>query len=256
MHRLALHPAMGFPGRLESHHQGFGNPSGPCRDRRHILQDLAQMKRILGGTLALAIACVAGMAVERQARGDASLALNAAGTGLSRIRGLLADILYLRADQYYHMGMFRGESWAEESDYLPIIWLVVELRPDFAPVYADGAYQLVVNLGMTEEGLRLLERGLRECPDDAELRWQNLVIRWQAGTGTPEDRRGAARDFLTFVRRNYPFSPPSEQERNAALIQSWLFEEDSTRRASPEIASLYETRWRAVQSLRRVWLSG
>jgi hypothetical protein len=212
------------------------------------------MRRILTGTIALCLAASAGILSGRGlAAQDESLALVAADAGLGNLRRLLADVIYIRADQYYHMAMYRGEDWARESDYLPVIWLVVKLRPGFEAAYSEGAYQLVVNLRLADEGFRLLERGMRECPGSLELRWQNFAIRWQAGFGTLEQRRQAGRDFLAFIRRSRSFEGPTDWEKNAFLIQSWLFQEDSTRSSAQRLASLYERRSRVIETQRTIW---
>jgi|GEM_PF-1345542 len=211
------------------------------------------MKRVLLAAFLLGICIASGTAAQRLESRSGTAPLEAARFGLERIRFLLSDFLYIRIDQYFHMAMFRGEDWRAEADYMPLVWLVVRLRPDFEPVYADGASQLAVNLGLVDQGVALLEEGMRNCPRSLEMRWENLTVRWQSGAGTAHDRIAAGIGYLDFVRRNFPCSPPSEHERNAAAIISWIAEGDSARRATARIASLYQSRWRIMFCQQRIW---
>ncbi len=158
--------------------------------------------------------------------------LEPADRGLDEIRLILAEVLYLELDDYHHIMTYQGYDWTAIRDYLPQIWLIVRLKPDFWQAYQDGAYQLAVNLGSTAEGLRLLEEGIENCPGNLDLLWQNVVIRWRTGTGQPRERLQACLEYSRAVRAPGLPDPHPVELRNAALISTWIMEEGSGTRDS------------------------
>jgi hypothetical protein len=158
--------------------------------------------------------------------------LEPADRGFDEIRLILAEVLYLELDDYHHIMMYQGYDWTAISDYLPQIWLIVRLKPDFWQAYQDGAYHLAVNLGSTTEGLRLLEEGIANCPGNLDLLWQNVVIRWRTGTGRPRERLQACLEYSRAVRDLGLPDPHPVELRNAALISTWIMEEGTGTRDS------------------------
>lgn len=151
--------------------------------------------------------------------------LQPAVDGFDEIRLILAEVLYLKLDDYHHIMMYQGYEWTEISDYLPQIWLIIRLKPDFARAYEDGAYHLAVNLGSPDRGLELLEEGLSHCPGNLSLLWQNVVIRWRTGFGSPRDRLEACLQYARVLRMNGNPDPRPTEMRNNYLIGSWVMEE-------------------------------
>jgi len=145
-------------------------------------------------------------------------------TGLDQVRLIAAEVLYLQLDDYHHIMVFQGYDWTAIADYLPQIWLIVNLKPDFWQAYEDGAYQLAVNLGMQEEGMELLERGLANCPGNSALLWQNVVIRWRLEIGSVRERLAACAMYARALRRDGLPDPSPAEMRNVSLIGSWVSE--------------------------------
>lgn len=181
-------------------------------------------------------------------RGGDDAVLDTLGSGAGRIRSVLATILYLDLDNYHHIMIYQGRDWTSITDYLPQIWLIVRLDPGFAQAYDDGAYHLAVNLGRVDEGLELIEQGMRNCPSDRELVWQNLVIRWQTSAGTPAARFGAFARFARSSRSGGFDTALFERERNSTLIASWILDSAGTRRDS-----LFADRYRARADVITLW---
>jgi hypothetical protein len=200
----------------------------------------------------LGLALLAGIAI-RDAAEEGSDALVPVGESLEQVRSLAADYLFLKIDQYHHMWIYEGNDWTSIPEYLPLIWLIVELKPDFREAYSDGSYQLAVNLGYVDEGLELISEGIRNCPGDPGLRWDKLVIVWQTGAGNPQERRVAGWDLAGLIRRECPSSRPSLAERNSLYVISWLYEADSTRARAGRLESRYSTRARIAADQRALW---
>ncbi len=210
----------------------------------------------LSAAFFLAAAVVLGGLAGGAAPGGSSGALEPFESGIDQIRLVLADILYLDLDEYHHIMMYQGYGWDEIGEYLPQIWLITRLRPDFAQAYSDGAYQLAVNLGRVDEGIALLEQGIENCPGDLELLWQNLVIRWRTEAGTPRERLLACLGYLGALRslefEDYPWD--SSSVRNVGLIASWVLEEgerplsQALSRRYSSLADVMELRLEAVRA--------
>jgi hypothetical protein len=182
------------------------------------------------------------------AGGSGGTVLDTLDSGAERIRGVLATVLYLDLDNYHHIMIYQGRDWTAITDYLPQLWLITRLDPGFAQAYDDGAYHLAVNLGRVDEGLELIEQGMRNCPSDRELVWQNLVIRWQTSAGTPSERFGAFTRFAGSSRRGGFDTALFERERNSTLIASWILESAGTLRDS-----LFAARYRARADVITLW---
>ncbi len=169
----------------------------------------------------------------------ASRAFNA---GAGQLGEVIADFLWLDMDRYHHIWMYQGHDWKTATDYLPQLWLVTKLNPDFPDAYVDGSYHLAVNLGNFQEGIRLLDRGMRNCPDNEKIYWEKLQILWQTGNGSPRQVRLAAWDYLDLVRRKSGDIAEPWNEANAYMITGFTFRDDSTRRNSPVLSRRYDQR--------------
>lgn len=179
---------------------------------------------LIAAILCLGVAIIAVQPLDGIRRWSPTGTMGPAESGLDQIRLIAAEVLYLQMDDYHHIMMYQGYDWASIADYLPQIWLIVKLKPDFWRAYEDGAYQLAVNLGMPEEGMRLLEQGLASCPGNRELIWQNAVIRWRLEIGTVRERLSACARYARALRRDGLPDPSPSEMRNVSLIGSWVSE--------------------------------
>lgn len=194
----------------------------------------------------LSVAVLAGRAVKS---GDISSSRPAARTveaGLGGLAGILADILWLQLDDYHHIWMYQGHTWDTATDYLPHLWLITRLKPDFPDAYIDGGYHLAVNLGHVDEGLELLDAGIRNCPDNERVFWERLIVLWETGRHGPRAVREAAWDYLGLVRRKRGDISEPWNEANASMIIAFTFREDTLRRNSGRIHDSYMRRRESV----------
>jgi len=177
-------------------------------------------------------------------------ASEAVATGAGKIGGILADILWLQLDRYHHIWMYQGNEWMTATDYLPQLWLIIKLDPTFAEAYIDGGYHLTINLGHPEEGLRLLREGLRQCPDNERMLWENLIVLWQSYYYGPTAIQEAAWNYLALVKRKQGQIDHPWNEANASLILEFAFERDTLRRNHMEISERYTERCNFIRFAR------
>jgi hypothetical protein len=87
-------------------------------------------------------------------------------------RKLVADMLWLRVDEFWHLGL--------ASRMLPMMETVVTLDPHFIEAYALGAWHLAYNVTVTvhstedkmmyiDQGIGLLEKGIKSNPRNSKL---------------------------------------------------------------------------------------
>jgi len=199
---------------------------------------------------ALSLAVISGREASRHVGGGSSLEV--LSSGLDQIRGFIGDLIYLKIDRYHHIWMYQGHEWEQATDYLPMIWLVSRLKPEYARNYIDGGHHLAINLGRVEEGVEFMRRGLLRCPGSLELAWEYAVVLWQTGYGTMTQRQRAVWNYLDMVRRRRGDMDDPWNEYNAFTMLRELFEADSTRRKHVRIAALYSELHRNRVRLRRL----
>ena len=87
-------------------------------------------------------------------------------------RKLVADMLWLKVDEYWHLGLVQR--------MLPMMQTVVALDPYFIEAYALGAWHLAYNVtllvrsaeekrGYIDQGIKLLEKGIKSNPRSSKL---------------------------------------------------------------------------------------
>lgn len=87
-------------------------------------------------------------------------------------RKLVADMLWLKVDEYWHLGLAQR--------MLPMMETVVALDPHFIEAYALGAWHLAYNVSLLfpsaeekmkyiNQGIRLLEKGIKSNPRNSKL---------------------------------------------------------------------------------------
>lgn len=200
--------------------------------------------------LFLLIAVIAGNAATGGSSGGNAAGRKTVEAGAGQLGEILADILWLQMDRYHHIWMYQGEDWVTNTDYLPQLWLVIHLNPDFPDAYIDGGNHLAINLGMPEEGLRLLERGVVNCPDNERVFWERLIVLWQTGYEGYRGTRLAAWDYLELVRKKRGVIADPWNEANASMIVGFTFRDDTLRRNADRFSLRYEER-REASSLAR-----
>ncbi len=204
----------------------------------------------LFAVLFLAVAVVTGSLATAGQQGENRAAEATVTAGVGEIGRVLADILWLQIDRYHHIWMYEGRDWVTATDYLPQLWLVIKLNPGFPDAYIDGAYHLGINLGLPEESMRLLEQGVRNCPDNERMLWERLIVLWQSNYLGTRETRMAAWDYLDLVRRKGGNISEPWNEANAAMIIGFTFQDDTLRRNSARLAVRYSER-RELMSLAR-----
>jgi hypothetical protein len=188
--------------------------------------------------LALAVAVLSGREAARRTAGGAP-SLEVLSSGLEQIAGFVGDLLYLRIDDYHHIWMYQGHEWTEATDYLPMVWLVSRLKPEYARNYVNGGYHLAVNLGRVEEGVRFMRRGLRMCPTNLDLVWEYAVVLWKTAYGSPRERERALWRYLRMVRARGGDPDEPWNEYNSLMVLRRLFEADTDRAHHDRIADIY-----------------
>lgn len=189
------------------------------------------------GAVFFALAVLSGNSVRNHVRVDISGNLDLFGSGLERLRRVAASALYLQMDDYHHIGMYQGQSWATITDYLPQAWMVSRLDPGFSVVYADAAYHLAVNLGMVEEGLDFIREGLRHNPDSLDTAYQYPFLMFQTRAGSPEEVFHAVVRYNMLVRRRNGDAAGPYRERSAIVIAQQALSE-----IMPEMSEIYGRR--------------
>ncbi|MBI4872637.1 MAG: hypothetical protein HY814_13840 [Candidatus Riflebacteria bacterium] len=89
------------------------------------------------------------------------------------VRGLAARLLYLKIDRYVHEGKRLdlghgafGVTMVGNTEIVPLYGLVTFLDPHFMEAFSLGGEHLLYGLGKVDEGLGLLETGIRYNPDN------------------------------------------------------------------------------------------
>ena len=203
----------------------------------------------------LILAYFSGYAVTSRVSVDLSGHLEVFSSGFREMKILLADLLYLQIDRYHHIITYQGYDWRIITDYLPQLWLVTQLNPGFGEAYADGGYHLAVNLGLVDEGVELLRRGMENCPDDPAVVWEYAYVTWETGTLPPRLQTESILYYLNLERRLGLTSVDIERytsAMNACRLLWWTYEDYTERRNSGRIARRYRDRVDAMLEIRTI----
>ena len=210
---------------------------------------------LLVAALALAASFPAGREASRISS-EESTSLRVFGSGLDEIRNFLGDLIYLRIDDYHHIWMFQGNDWRSATDYLPMVWLVSRLKPEYAQNYVDGGHHLALNLGLVDEGVEFMQRGLRMCPGDLTLAWEYAVVLWKAEYSTSRTRQLAMWHYMDLVRRQGGDAESPWNEYDGLMVLRELFAEGATRCGAHRISGVYDRLFRNRAGMRRIVTSG
>jgi len=123
---------------------------------------------------------------------------------------LLADLIYLWSIQFY--GQYHG---GERYDKLMQIYhhVVTELDPRFRDAYLLGSLILALEARRPQDALQLLEKGIRENPDDWMLPFEAGFIAFES----LQDYGRAADYFQTSMER--PGVHPAVRRFRAAMFE-------------------------------------
>lgn len=166
----------------------------------------------------------------------------AVSSSFKQLRTFFANVLWLQLDQYHHIWMYQGNDWTTATDYLPQLWMIIKLDPNYTQAYWTGGYQLAINLGMPSEGIELFREGLIHNPDDPKLLWEYAVVLWLTNHLSHVDTNDAIWDYLNLLRRKNGNIIDSWNEANACLMLRVEFDKDSLRLNHQRISDHYEHR--------------
>lgn len=192
---------------------------------------------LAAAALFLTLAFASGNAVRDEHRADISGNLSTIGSGMDRLRRVAASALYLQMDDYHHIGMYQGQSWATITDYLPQAWLISRLDPGFSVVFVDAANHLAVNLGLVEEGLNLAREGIRHNPDSLDIAYEYAFLLYETGAGSSDETAKAVLHYHELLRLSNGDQAGPFRESSACLIAS-----EALAPTMPEFSELYARR--------------
>lgn len=98
-----------------------------------------------------------------------------------QIRGLLADVLWLRVDEYAHRRRIAdGDvNRADDEALLPLVRLITWLDPHYVNAYALGGQWLAFHFGRAREAVTFYDEGIRNNPQAADLLTGAAFVHWR-----------------------------------------------------------------------------
>ncbi len=90
---------------------------------------------------------------------------------VGQVRGLLADFLWLRVDEYQHRRRIVGGDLLEADDeaLMPLVRLITWLNPHFVDAYALGGQWLAFHFDRPIQSTAFYEEGIRNNPQSFDL---------------------------------------------------------------------------------------
>ena len=139
---------------------------------------------------AVLLACVAGTqalvdvyrpAVNDEAGVQFSGAAEVVRGFAGQIRGLLADFLWLRVDEYAHRRRFADGDINRSDDeaLMPLVRLITWLDPHYVSAYALGGQWLAFHFGKPREAVIFYDEGIRNNPQAADLFTGVAFVDWR-----------------------------------------------------------------------------
>jgi tetratricopeptide (TPR) repeat protein len=136
------------------------------------------------------LACVAGsqalvdqyrLAVNDEAGVTFSVAALVVRSFLGEVRGLAADFLWLRVDEYQHRRRIVGGNLLEQDDeaLMPLVRLITWLDPHFVDAYALGGQWLAFHFSHPQQAVAFYEEGIRNNPNDFDLHTGAAWVYWR-----------------------------------------------------------------------------
>lgn len=145
---------------------------------RHVLVALALLACVAG---AQALVDVYRPVVNDEADVPFSAAAVMVRGFAGQVRGLLADFLWLRVDEYQHRRrIVNGDILqADDEALMPLIRLITWLNPHFVDAYALGGQWLAFHFNRPREALAFYEEGIRNNPREAGLLTGAAWVYWR-----------------------------------------------------------------------------
>lgn len=100
-----------------------------------------------------------------------SLAAVVVRSFFGQVRGLLADFLWLRVDEYQHRRRIVGGDLlrADDEALMPLVRLITWLNPHFVDAYALGGQWLAFHFDRPREATAFYEEGIANNPQSFDL---------------------------------------------------------------------------------------
>jgi len=145
------------------------------------------MKRVTGwlGICALGVLMVGGDGI-LSVRGPSMLppeARSAQGAVYANIAGqfrtVLANMLWMKADQYHHEFIEHNPHWTQNRDVLPLMKMVTVMDPHFVQAYTNAAWMLGLYQNRPAEARAFLLEGLRWNPSSSEIYETLAILAWR-----------------------------------------------------------------------------
>ena len=153
----------------------------------------------------------------------------------SWIRAWLAHDPWCRLDAALHPPEHRHlKGAAQEKEVIPWVWAAAKLDPHNVLAYTTGGYWLARRVGQPAEGVRFLEDGIRNNPENSELEF----TRGEVLLNTLHQPEAAYSAFTAALRKWRLGTTPEEQDDNKFLkgrILLYLAELEE-KRGRPDVA--------------------
>ncbi len=100
---------------------------------------------------------------------------------VGQMRGVAADILWLRVNEYVHQRRIMGGDLvrADDEAMMPFVRLITWLNPHFVEAYSLGGQWLAFHFDHPREAAALYEEGIRNNPRDPGLREGAAWVYWK-----------------------------------------------------------------------------
>ncbi len=100
-----------------------------------------------------------------------SLAAVVVRSFVGQVRGLLADFLWLRVDEYQHRRRIVGGDLlrADDEALMPLVRLITWLNPHFVDAYGLGGQWLAFHFNRPRESMAFYEEGIQNNPQSFTL---------------------------------------------------------------------------------------
>ena len=172
----------------------------------------------------LFLAVFSGASVSQRASVNTSQHLQLFGSGFGRLRHFVASALYLQLDDYHHIAQFQGILWTEVTDYLPQMWLIAKLDPNFTDIYTDAAFHLIINLGEVEKGLEFIREGVANNPDSLDVRYEFAYLLLATGAGDEDEILDEILTYRSLMRKTGGDTEQPYNESSSAVILSEIID--------------------------------
>jgi tetratricopeptide (TPR) repeat protein len=112
---------------------------------------------------------------------------------MGQVRGLLADFLWLRVDEYQHRRRIVGGELLKGDDeaLMPLVRLITWLNPHFIEAYALGGQWLAFHFDQAGQATAFYEEGIRNNPESFDLLNGAAWVYWRLRHDYPSAEKRA-----------------------------------------------------------------